>query len=49
MNMHTTTSTDDTPRYPDAAVGPDEPADSRQLASEPEEADPEEAGYGYGV
>ena len=49
MNMHTTTSTDDTPRCPDGAVGPDKPADTRQLASEPEEGDPEEAGYGYGV
>jgi hypothetical protein len=50
MNMHpTTTGTDDTPSYPEAAVGPDQPAEPRQLTSEPEEGDPEEAGYGYGV
>lgn len=49
MNTHTTTSSDDTTRFPDTVGDCDDQAEARQLAPEPEDGDPEEAGYGYGV
>jgi len=49
MHTHTTTGTEDTTRYPETVGDCDDQADARQLTPDVEEADPEEAGYGYGV
>jgi len=49
MNTQTTPATDDTTRYPETVGDCDDHTESRQLAPETEEADPEEAGYGHGV
>jgi hypothetical protein len=49
MNMHMRNSSDDTSRCPEPVGDCDDQADTRQLATEAEDADPEEEGYGYGV
>ena len=49
MNMQTTNNSDDATPYPETVGDCDDQSDSRQLAPEAEDRDPEEAGYGYGV
>jgi hypothetical protein len=49
MNTHPTTNSDDTTRVPEAVGDCDDQTDTRQLAPEADDPDPEEAGYGYGV
>ena len=50
MNTPTTPGTEDTTTtpYPETVGDCDDHVDPRQFAPEAEEADPEEAGYGYG-
>lgn len=49
MTSHTTTTTEDATRYPEMVGDCDESPESRQLNPDGDEADAEEAGYGYGV
>lgn len=49
MNTNTTTTSDDTVPLPETVGDPDDQADTRRLAPEADDRDPEEAGYGYGV
>lgn len=49
MHTNTTTTSDDTVPLPDTVGDPDDQADTRGLAPEAHDPDPEEAGYGYGV
>ena len=49
MNTCTTNGSDDTTRDPETVGDADDQADTRGLAPESDEGDPEEAGYGYGV
>ena len=49
MNSDTTITSDDTVPLPDTVGDPDDQADTRRLAAEADDHDPEEAGYGYGV
>jgi hypothetical protein len=47
-SRYVATDNDDATRHPECSDREDE-ADTRQLATEPEESEDEEAGYGYGV
>jgi len=49
MTTHTTTSIDETPRFPEPVCDVDARSDGRQMAPDTEEGTHEEAGYGYGV
>jgi hypothetical protein len=49
MNMHPTTTTDDSPREPEPVGDSNQAEDPRHLAPDADDDDVEEAGYGYGV
>ena len=48
MNAHMTTSTDDVTRQEPVGDENDQ-SETRQIASDADDRNPEEAGYGYGV